>query len=511
MRGRLLSPALVAILLLAGCADDGPAGGDLGITPQQPPVPTHALLGASEPGELTAPTFRLAGAIAQGGPAYGAGEPSVWAALDGTLYVAFPGCDRSFYLAGPVLPTDEDCEHGLLFRSDDDAATWTRLNRDGDGRYEDQGEAPSANGDAEVAVDAAGTVYASNLGSGIQVHASTDKGATWDFIGDVVEEGESSDRQWMAAASPGHLIVTWMGSGTDGAGQDQGRAVIVNSTFDGGANWTGSLALGSNIGWLGPVQFDVEGVAAYIPFTQVEGASGPLGVETFSMRVARTLDGGLTWDVVDTGARITANAQGGHWSGVNMAPALDVTGDGTIVVAWSQDINSQQDLTAMGAEVMVVTSDDKGGNWTEPRRISQAAKAIMPWVVGGGGDRFAVTWFQADEPGDPDYVGAVWDVVAAVANGPAEVTYSVIQQDVHQGGICSRGGGCLTTGSDRALLDYFEADLTPDGRLFVAYPADPLTGGKYIEIRVAIQDGGAPLAVGGWAARNLEAQSEMDA
>ncbi len=480
----------------AGCAGSSDTD-DAAPEPALPEPSTHVLAGTIEPAGLDAPTFDLLGAIGRGGPAYGAGEPALWAHLDGTLYAAFPGCDRSFYLAGPVLPTDEDCQHGLVFRSADTGASWTRLNQDGDGRYDDGGEGPAANGDADVTVDAAGTVWASNLGGGIQVHKSMDNGTTWAYVGDVVEENESADRQWMAASHPGHLIMAWMGSGEDEGGSAQGRAVIVNTTFDGGATWTGSLALGANIGWLGPVQFATDGMTAYVPFTQVEstGTNAVLyNIQEFSVRVGRTLDGGATWEVLDTGARITSNLQGGHWSGVNMAPALDVTGDGTVVVAWSEDVNSPGDATATGARIMAVASTDGGADWTAPVDIGRPPTAIMPWVVGGAGDRFAVVYFVSDVPADPDYTGGAWSVmgqyVDGIASGSPSIYSGTIEENVHQGGICSRGGACLLTGSDRALLDYFEADLLPDGRLVVVYPADPLTGGKYIEIRFAVQSGG---------------------
>jgi hypothetical protein len=44
------------------------------------------------------------------------------------------------------------------------------------------------------------------------------------------------------------------------------------------------------------------------------------------------------------------------------------------------------------------------------------------------------------------------------------------------------------------LLDYFESDLMPDGRLIVAYPADSyVCSQRNIQVRVAIQAGGSLL------------------
>ncbi len=481
----LVSFAILSMLVVAGCVSPS-AENEVDPASAAPAAPGHVLAGALEPAAFDLPTFELLGAITAGGPVYGVGEPSIWAHTDGTVYAAFPGCDDGPYYLLPTLPTQRTCAHGTVFRSDDAGATWTRLNRESDGRLTDDG--PAANGDADVAVDAAGTVYTSNLGGGgIQVHASDDRGDTWRYLANVVPEDHWADRQWMAAAAPGHLVMAWMG------GKDAQRAVAVNTTFDGGENWTGTTYLGESIGWLGTVQFSTDGQQLFLPFTQGTGSAGTAGTaREFTMFVARSLDGGLAWDVVDTGARIVTNAQGQHWSGVNMAPAFDITGDGTLVVAWSEDVNAPADLTALGSVVKVATSTDAGETWTAPRDVSTTRNAIMPWVTGGAGDRFAVTYFASALTGDPDYVGQ-WSLRAVVVDGD-EAHDVLIDPNVHEGGICSRGGGCRTSGSDRALLDFFEADLLPDGRLVVIYPADPaVQSNKEIEIRIAVQNGGTPL------------------
>ncbi|MEA3190337.1 MAG: hypothetical protein QOD77_919 [Thermoplasmata archaeon] len=499
--------ALLAVLaLVAGCTN--PTDPDPQPSAPTPPAPwTHVLQGAVEPAALEAPTFTLLGAIAKTGPVYGGGEPSAWAALDGSLAVAFPGCDAGFYLVD--VPGQDTCGHGLVYRSTDDGATWTRLNRAGDGRYSDDG--PAANGDAEVAVDAAGTLYASNLGGGgIQVHAWRD--GNWTYLGSVVEQGEGSDRQWMAAGAPGHLVVAWMGSGKDMDGKQQGRAVLVNTTFDGGATWTGALALGSDIGWLGPVAFAPDATTAYIPFTQPSTAPAAIlyGSQEFTMKVARTRDGGRTWEILDTGATWRTTDTGGHWSGLHMAPALDVTGDGTVVVAYATDFWPSAMPTGaapMGTSLWLLRSADGGATWDPPAAMEVMtvlpgdamvkASPIMPWVVGGAGDRFAVAALVGTTMTDSDYEPAQWGLRTWVLDGfgtpNATVVETIVDPDVHLGGVCTRGGTCQPTGSDRALLDFFEAEATPDGRLFIAYPADPLQGGKYIEIRAALQSGGTPL------------------
>lgn len=505
LTGQLAGMRILVVLavVLAGCAsaiDPADDGGD----PVPTPVPDHALDGAIEPEAFGAPTFDLLGAVASGGPVYGAGEPSIWAALDGTIYVAFPGCDRSFYLAGPAAPGEEACGNGLVFRSGDDGATWERLNRDGDGRYTDEG--PAANNDADVAVDAAGTMYASNLGGGgIQVHRMQ-PGGSWEYMANVVPEDESADRQWMAAAAPGQLIMAWMRTSPE-------RDVAINVTFDGGQTWLGEINFGRGIGWLGTVQFGPDSQTAYVPYTQPTGQITPgavvAGAQGFAMHVVRTRDGGHTWEDIDTGLRWESVAVGGHWSGVHMAPNLDVTGDGGVILAWSADVPLDvggTPATSWSQQTFVSRSGDNGTTWSQAEPLVflrggatpvERYSTIMPWVVGGAGDRFAVTWLESPLSIDNDYTATVWDVAAVVVDGfgtsHSTMAHAVIETHVHQGPVCTRGGGCLATGSDRALLDFFESDLTPDGRLVVTYPADPLTGGKYIEVRTAIQSGGTVL------------------
>lgn len=511
---RRLLPFACLLLLAAGCLDDAPAG-DAPDPDAATLAATHVLQGAVEPADFVAPTFLLRGAVAAGGPLYGAGEPGIWAALDGSLYVSFPGCDDGpYYFVS--YPGSETCGHGLVWKSGDLGVTWTRLNRHPDGRLTEDG--PEANGDADVAVDSAGNVYASNLGGGgIQFHRSLDAGATWQYMANVVpttadpaddpEAREGADRQWLAAAGPGHVINAWMRTSPS-------RDVELNTTFDGGRNWTGNLTFGDNIGWLGTVQFAPDGQHAYLPYTQPTG--GALGVglgvaDHFTMHVLRTADGGRSWEDSDTGMAWDTTATGLHWSGGHMAPTLDVTGDGTVVVAmaidnWIALPGGVPAPTNQGTTIVLRYSRDNGTTWSDTVSLGEntlgnadgmalnAGTRVFPWVTGGAGDRFAITYYSNPTPLDNDAAGSVWALEAIVADGAAEGDLQVqevtIDANVHEGPICTRGGLCAGP-ADRTLLDYFESDVTIDGRLVVVYPADSVFAGKDIEIRVAVQDGGS--------------------
>lgn len=497
--------SLILIAALAGCLSGESDTTDHKTETSQA---NHVLQRATEPDDFTAPTFATFPAVATGGPLYGAGEPSIWGALNGDLFVAFPGCDDGpYYFVS--YPDSETCGHGLVFKSTNKGESWERLNSDGDGRLTDDG--PLANGDADVAVDSAGTIYTSNLGGGIQFHRSLDGGETWEYMANIVPEEEGADRQWLAAAGPGHVVNAWMRT-------SPARDVAINTTFDGGVTWTNNTYFGDTIGWLGTPQFDANGEKVYIPYTQPTGGLGVgLGVaETFEMHVIRSLDGGQTWEDMPTGMIWTTTATGVHWSGGHMAPTLDVTGDGTIVVGMSVDIPTTGSAipapapTNDGAWVLVSASKDDGKTWTTQEELIPIplepvpgvaeftlGSAIFPWITGGAGDRFAITYYYNPSGLDNDVAPAVWDLRVIYVDdfGTEAVRYQdvLIDDDVHEGPICTRGGVCAGPG-DRTLLDFFESDINSDGNLVVVYPADPLSGAKEIEIRVAVQNGGTPLA-----------------
>lgn len=484
MRLPILALALASLTVLAGCVD--PSAPGAAVEPAAGSASVSYLEGAVEPEGLEAPAFDLVGAIARGGPVYGAGEPSVAVAPDGAIYAAFPGCDEGL---GPMLFLGlGSCASGVVYRSGDRGRSWMRLNDEQGNLAKD---APSANGDADVAVDSAGNVYVTNLGEGIESVRSLDGGATWTYTGNVVPKGSRSvDRNWLAAAGPGHVIHNWMGGPSD-----KGRKVGIVATFDGGESYADVTYVGESIGWQGSVQFAPNGTTAYVPFTELLEGDLLFG-GTFELMVARTLDGGRNWTVHPTGVVVATGQTSFHFSGLLMAPNLDVTSDGTLVWAYSEESQDPAGLSATKATVKLIASRDLGETWSEPLVVSQRHNAIFPWAAGGAGDRVAVAYLASDVPADPDRAG-VWDLVVAVVDGvgtdAATVVETVVDANVHQGGVCASGGGCFIKASDRALLDYLEMDVMPDGQLVIAYPADPLTGGKAIEVRVAVQSGGSPL------------------
>lgn len=440
-----------------------------------------------------APTFHKGGVVAPSNIVFGAGEPSLSAGRDGRLWLSFPGCEASA-LTDKAL--GRSCANGPVYDSMDAGTSWHRWN--GANGALATG-APSANGDADVAVDAAGNAYAADLGSNvIQVFRLPANASAWQYMGNVVPANGWSDRQWLAAAESGHFIVGWMGGA---ASAD--RQVALRASFDGGVTFSPTTYVGSGIGWIGTLAFSpLSTQTAYVVYSQHNGsATGALAYKFQDLWVAKSTDGGLSWSTRDTGIRVQVPGDEDQWSGVLMAPALAVTGTGRVVLAWSEYVpgpdptgsTSISTAPTLGAVVKLASSTDGGASWSAPLALTALpTTAIMPWIAAGAGDRVGVSYYASPLPMNPNRVGE-WSVVVTMADlslAAPTLASAVVDADVHQGGICTQGGACLVMGEDRALLDFFKSAALPDGRMVIAYPADPLTGGKATEIRFAIQDGG---------------------
>ncbi len=491
--------ALLSIVLLAGCAAPAATRDDVGAPP----------LGALKPGgDLVAPTFHLVGAIARsylpadgdvcvnlGCIVYveqrsGLGEPSIAAAPDGTLYVTFPGCDVAPELkfvdrlpeeVGEAVRIGPVCEAPPFYRSQDDGATWERMNDPQTGRLSP--ETPFSNGDGTVAVDSAGSVYVTALGpAGIESQRSDDRGETWVYTGNLWQFGNGTDRQWIGATGNGHVIHNWWAP-DNGMGQ-----FAVRTTFDGGTTYTDQqyyhqidTQAGSGAFHEGPPQFSPDGKTAYIPYPIPREDNYRAGLP-YGIHLAKSTDGGLTWEDIDTGVDTV-----GGILGMAGYLTLAVTSDGHLAITFAEEVLDPTGQVVVGAVVKVTFSTDER-NWTAPLAVSTTPSAVFAWSAAGAEDRVAITYY-GNRILDVGCDG-IWDLRTAIVDlDEGVVADALVDEGVHFGGIQSGGmhGAC----PDRSFLDYLQNTVLPDGRIAIAYSADPPEGGKYTEIRVAIQDGGS--------------------
>jgi hypothetical protein len=177
--------------------------------------------------------------------------------------------------------------------------------------------------------------------------------------------------------------------------------------------------------------------------------------------VDRSPDNGLTWErhpVVDDPAAVSGDT-----------PDLAVTPDGTLYFFWT------------GADWLprLSRSVDGGRTWSAPIPVAAGTglrSALFPVVAAGSDGRIGLAFYGTTDapdgwnanPGDaPD--GVRWDLYAAVvtdAAAPAPAfTLARVTPDPVQIGCLSKLGNCRNPN----IADYIDAEVSPDGRLHIAY------------------------------------------
>ncbi len=141
---------------------------------------------------------------------------------------------------------------------------------------------------------------------------------------------------------------------------------------------------------------------------------------------------------------------------------------------------------------MLAWSKDFGSTTSTPLAVAAPsnARVLWPWVTAGDAGKVSVVWYQT-EPGevaDLDCQAAHIHVMEATILRATSPTRTVQALDaagrpVHIGSVCQGGTGCVVTGKDRRLGDYFTN--TPDARGCVLIATgdtrltDPATGAPY--------------------------------
>ncbi|HEY2935335.1 MAG TPA: hypothetical protein VGJ25_01965 [Gaiellaceae bacterium] len=143
-------------------------------------------------------------------------------------------------------------------------------------------------------------------------------------------------------------------------------------------------------------------------------------------------------------------------------------------------------------EVRLTWSTDWGKTWAAPVTIARPpnARAFWPWLVAGSAGKGSVVWYQteAGELADLDCQFAHVHVKQATILDATTSTRSIhvvdpIGRTVHYGTVCQGGTGCVVTGKDRRLGDFFTNALDSRGCALIATGdtmlTDPTTGAPY--------------------------------
>lgn len=296
-------------------------------------------------------------------------------------------------------------------------------------------------GDSDVAVGPDGHVYFLDLWAGSNsVIASDDNGETW-TRGTPFTTLPLTDRQWIAIGSlqPDGRDTVYVAYQLIQAPS----ALTLARSRDGGLTWDHhTFPAGTTDSLPGQIVTDGDFVAiSYVP----QG--------TGQLWVARSFDAGVTWTT--SRADIDADVNQGIFSAAGVA--LD--GDDL----WLSYVNRYT------YRIMAVHSPDRGATWEPPIGISDAGPTGMfPWIAARDG-KVALAWYGATGSGDPNSLPASneWKVFYSERIGGAAFTPAAPATGVvKRGPICTRGLGCS---GDRQLGDFLQLAIDGNGRSLIAY------------------------------------------
>ena len=426
------------------------------------------------------------------------GEPSIASALDGTLYISYPGGGMNFY------------------RSSDLGKTWKA------GKIADVNS-----GDTTVNVDSSGAVYQANLnGSGgiLQgdVFKSLDGGRHWTKgvtatsspLANVYGQSATDspflvDRQWTDAYIPPgkttNQALVYIGY------HDFGPSIIwVNVSKDGGKTFSQQKSVISDPvaqansfcntipGGLKVVQSGPHAGRVYIAWlagsvaTNVPTGCNVTQLDTFGqIWMAWSDDKGATWT-----DQLVYDAGFGHDASAIFADlALDRLGNP--YVAWTMNSGSLPHTGAAGDQwnVYVSASFDGGRTWNGKsdgtgapiKATSDTGTHFFPAIAVGDPGHVVVAYIVTTSvipqlpygkpfPGeDPNakwfvYLSRSLDMTSA---HPTWAREQLSPKAIHTGDVCTLGIFCtpgqLIKIQNRDLLDFIDVVMDPSGMVHVAY------------------------------------------
>lgn len=433
---RILLPAAVAVLLLAGCFGSSPH-----------PTTTTVTAGAV-PSASFSKDFRFNASLVDN--TLDVSEPSILSDPSGQLWIVGP----TGFAKAVVKKDPSSAEHdSAMFTSTDRGATWHSVVQiPGYGR-----DACPGGGDSDIAAAPSGALYLIDLNlANVPIDVSTDHGKTWLFnCNSSIVPG--LDRQWVAATDQ-HV---WISVNQLAAGP-----VVYRSDAIGGE---GPIPNGLVFG--PPTQVQLGGAII------VDPVSNDLYLAGSGAQIEHSTDNGATWTTVTTGLA----DKGVDLSGSFISIALDRAGD--VFVAGT------------GTSGFVVSgSSDHGKTWSHAARFQPYATGkttedgeySFGWVAAGGNGTVAFAWygwpaanqtgdFHTEKPGYYLFAGQSSNVLQMGANATA-VYARAYDQPVSTKRLCT---GINLVGfvqcdqadptKTRQLGDFFETGMDADGHLAISF------------------------------------------
>jgi hypothetical protein len=380
-----------------------------------------------------------------------AAEPSIRAAQDGTLYIAAPTG------LGGARVQEQGAGGDLIWRSDDGGKTWMYL-----GNYD-----PAAGGgDSDIAPDTGGILWGAGLTLvNTTVGISTDRGQT--FKNNAVGTLDSVvDRQWIETYKSEPFAFLTTGQTTDmriilsRLERVPGDYPVVSKTVTVSGDqeiyqWPGEIAVDERNDWV-YVAYNTDGDPK----------------DQDSIVVTRS----------DLALNATKRSVVAHTKGdtFDSFVGLDVDQAGNVYATWTERRPEGPKGRSGFTNSYVSYSTDQGKSWSDPVKVNVVMRTTaFPWLVAGSDGRVAVAYYGIRHRGpSPETVAnqsrrlpkwKVWVSYSLQANKPNSHWTEVraVKTPIHLGNICTSGTGCAS--GTRDLLDFFQVDIDPCGKLVITY------------------------------------------
>lgn len=381
-----------------------------------------------------------------------AAEPSIRSGPDGTLYIVAPTG------IGGVRTQEGGSGGDLLWRSEDAGKTWTYLTS-----YDQA----AGGGDADLAVDSSGVIWASGLTLvNTTAAVSTDKGDTFKVnpIGSIT--APTVDRQWietykdeptayMTTGSEGIILTQLLRApGTD---EPAAEKTITVSRPEDAYQWPGELTV------------DEKNDFVFVSYNTV-------GTPRRRDEIVVTRSD-LTLDETQTKQFVVRKTKGDSFDSFT---AIDADKAGNVYVVWNERLHKKHRAKRGRTVTFLSVSKDQGETWSKAVKVNHKPRStVFPWIVAGSKGRVAVVYYGTRARGvspekvvQPGHALPRWRVYAsyslnAASRHPRFREVKAVRRPIHAGNVCTSGTGCAT--GTRDLLDFFQDDLDPCGRIVITY------------------------------------------
>ena len=350
--------------------------------------------------------------------------------------------------------------------------------------------------DPDLTADEGGRLYNTGINlANTSLFSSGDGGKSFDR-GNL--QCASGDRPWLAGGAADNVFMSDnlnIGGHQVVHSGDGGTTCDAKVPFSGGLAGGGVQADGTlnNIPWsgVGKLYYDHKDGSLVEPaIFQNPGTTVGLGFDYLAhAQAAFPADGtkSFTPKVV-----VPSTTLFSHW------PAMTIDSDQNVYLVWDTDdrasdtggCNSTGSATAN--KVLMVTGKHVGPQqwtWSAPITVAAPAKGrvLWPWVAVGAPGNVSVVWYQYDKVVDPDCAtdGNVFiydsHILGLFSGAPTTTVTNASDRPISSKGICQGGTGCVASGKDRRLGDFFTNAIDDKGCVMIVSGdttlPDPVTGG----------------------------------